>query len=69
MPQHVTRLVGVVDAAKQLSISRRSLYVLIANGDLASCRIGGRRLIPLPAIEAYIAAQIEATRSTRDGAK
>lgn len=36
-------------------ISRSSMYELVASGQLESCRIAGRRMIPLDALYAYAA--------------
>ncbi len=43
-----------VEAAHALGISRSSLYVLLAHGDIASVRIGASRRIPATALTAYI---------------
>ncbi len=43
-----------VEAAKTLSISRSTLYLLLTRGDLASIRIGGSRRIPATALADYI---------------
>jgi excisionase family DNA binding protein len=40
------RAVSVVDAARRLGIGRSALYEAIARGEVASVRIGRRRLIP-----------------------
>lgn len=39
--------VSVDSAARSLGISRRSLFNLIARGEIRSVKIGGRRLIPV----------------------
>ena len=50
-----TRLVyDVRSAAEQLSVSRSTLMALIASGDLASLKVGARRLVPRSAIEEFI---------------
>ena len=48
-------LLTVPEAAEALAISRSKLYELMANGTVASIRIGGSRRIPLTALEDYIA--------------
>lgn len=49
------RLIGVLDAAASLSITKRELYRRIAAGEIESVRIGRRRLIPADALDAYVA--------------
>lgn len=44
----------VDEAAKYLCVSRTLLYDRIRAGDLPSLKIGGRRLIPLAALEAWV---------------
>lgn len=54
------RLLSVTAAARELSISRRTIYSLIAAGDLPTCRVGRRRLIPADALEAFVSTRTEA---------
>jgi excisionase family DNA binding protein len=49
------KLLSIPQAAAELGISRTSVYSLLGTGQLASVRIGRRRLIPVDAIEAAIA--------------
>jgi excisionase family DNA binding protein len=49
------RAYRIDEAAAAYSISRSSLYVLIADGKLPDVKVGGRRLIPRDALEALIA--------------
>lgn len=49
-----TAMLSVREACKQLGISKWTLYELIRNGQLASVKIGSRRLIPLRAITKFI---------------
>ncbi len=45
-----------VDAtAESLSLSRSAVYHLLSTGQLVSAKVGTRRLIPLSAIEAFLA--------------
>jgi excisionase family DNA binding protein len=53
-------LLTVPEAAEALAISRSKLYELLMAGVVASIRIDGSRRIPLAALEAYIAARLEA---------
>ena len=43
-----------VEAAKALSISRSSLYILLAEGVITSVRIGSSRRIPASALAAFV---------------
>lgn len=47
-------LYSVPDAADQLSISARVLERLIADGDVATVKIGRRRLVPHDALVDYL---------------
>lgn len=50
-------LLDVPEACRELHISRAALFRLMARKELDSIRIGRRRLVPVSAIEAYIARQ------------
>jgi excisionase family DNA binding protein len=43
-----------VEAAKALSISRSSLYILLAEGVITSVRIGSSRRIPASALAVFV---------------
>ena len=47
-------LLGVEEAADQLGIRRSVLYERLLTGELASVKIGRRRLIPRQALEEYV---------------
>ena len=47
-------LVTPSDAAELLSISRTSLYALMASGAVASVKVGGCRRIPVEALRAFV---------------
>ncbi len=49
------RLFSIKQAIYELGISRSALYELIDQGKLKTVKIGRRRLVPLEAIEAFIA--------------
>lgn len=51
------------EAAALLGISRSSLYVLLARGDVASIYIGASRRITTAALDEFVA-RLEAQRST-----
>jgi excisionase family DNA binding protein len=48
-------LVPLTDAADALSLSRRHVHRLIAEGRLGSVRIGRRRLVPSAELERFVA--------------
>jgi excisionase family DNA binding protein len=48
-------LITVDDAAARLSLSRRTIHKLIADGTLRSVKIGGARRIPVDALDDYLA--------------
>jgi excisionase family DNA binding protein len=43
-----------VEAAHALGVGRSTIYVLMANGDVASVRIGSSRRIPTEGLRRYI---------------
>ena len=47
-------LYAIPDAATQLSVSARVLERLIADGEIATVKIGRRRLVPAEALADYI---------------
>jgi excisionase family DNA binding protein len=49
------RAYDINEAAAAFGLSRTTLYKLIGVGTLRSVKIGGRRLIPVDAIEALLA--------------
>lgn len=50
---------SVVDAARQLGISRSKLYELIAGGELETIQVGRRRLVSTAALDRLMAAHAE----------
>jgi excisionase family DNA binding protein len=50
----VRRLYDVAQAGEELHVSARTVWTLIASGELASLRIGRRRLVTDEAISAFI---------------
>lgn len=48
------KLHSIPDAADRLSISARVLERLIADGEVATVKIGRRRLIPDEALDEYV---------------
>jgi excisionase family DNA binding protein len=49
------RVYQINEAAAAYRLSRSTIYKLIAAGTLRSVKVGGRRLIPVEAIEALFA--------------
>ncbi len=54
------RLLTVVEARDELRLGATKFAELLASGELASIRVGRRRLIPVKAIDDYITAQLTA---------
>jgi excisionase family DNA binding protein len=48
--------VSVEDAAAIAGVGRTTLYEALGNGTLRSLKVGRRRLIPVPALQAWLAA-------------
>jgi excisionase family DNA binding protein len=51
----VPRLLSIKQTTFELGISRTALYELIAGGRLKTIKIGRRHLVPLEAIDEFIA--------------
>ncbi len=54
-------------AAESLSLSRNGVYHLLTTGQLVSAKVGTRRLIPLAAIDAFLATATATTTDERAG--
>lgn len=54
-------LIGPEDAAVALGISRTAVFELLARGELASARVGKRRLISRKSVEDWAARQMAAS--------
>jgi excisionase family DNA binding protein len=48
------RALSIKEAAEACGLSRATLYRLIADGKLATLKIGARRIIPVVAIDALL---------------
>ena len=57
-------LYPMAEAAEKLGIHRTSLYALLKRGELTSATIGARRLIPEAELIRFIAARVQAGRSS-----
>jgi excisionase family DNA binding protein len=55
-------LLRPVEAAEAIGISRSKIYELLASGDLPSVRIGASVRVPVEALRAWIARQLETSR-------
>jgi len=49
--------VGVVEAARRLGLSARTVAKLVAKRELPSRKVGRRRIIPVAALEAFARVQ------------
>lgn len=55
MPEgSLAKLIGVPAAADMLGLAKRTIYVMVARGEIESCRVGKRVLIPLAEIDRFI---------------
>ena len=52
-------LLSIDEASQRLSIGRSLLYTMLLRGDLASVKVGKRRLVPVNALEAYVAGLVK----------
>lgn len=50
---------NVREAAQRLGVSRARLYQLLQHGEIASFRVGRRRIVPADAIDSYIRARLQ----------
>jgi len=56
-------LLRPVEAAEVIGISRTKIYELLARGELPSVRIGASVRVPVEALRAWIARQLDTGRS------
>jgi excisionase family DNA binding protein len=55
----IVKLLTVVEAARELGISRSKVYELLADGELPSVRIGRTRRIAVTALEEFVTAHTD----------
>jgi excisionase family DNA binding protein len=55
-------LLRPVEAAEAIGISRSKIYELLASGELPSVRIGASVRVPVEALRAWIAEQLDTAR-------
>lgn len=58
--QYPVRLLTLDEARQELRLGATKLAELVATGELASIRVGRRRLIPADAIAAFVAGRLAA---------
>lgn len=46
--------VGTAEAARRLGVSARTVATLVATGELASRKIGRRRIIPVQVLQSFL---------------
>lgn len=51
-------LLTMEEAAQTLSLGRTSLYALVMRGKIVSVKLGRRRLVPIAALEQFVAQQV-----------
>lgn len=63
------RIIGVKEAAELLGVNRNRVYPLLASGEIESVRVAGgtRRMIPLQAIDNYVAKLRAAAQEAAEG--
>jgi excisionase family DNA binding protein len=49
-----TLAVNIPEAARRLGLSARTVATLVSRGQLASRKVGRRRIIPVQALEAFL---------------
>lgn len=54
-------LFDVKQASELTSLGRSTLYILMRSGELASIKVGKKRLIPGTAIDAFVERRLEAS--------
>jgi len=54
---------SIAETAHRLGVSRSFLYLELDRGKLASCKIGGRRLVRVADADAYLAAHAEQAKA------
>jgi excisionase family DNA binding protein len=52
-------LLRPIEAAEQLGIGRSKIYELLASGEIPSIRVGASVRVPVDALRAWIARQLE----------
>jgi excisionase family DNA binding protein len=53
-PDETVLAVGIVEAARRLGLSARTVATLVLRRELPSRKVGRRRIIPVMALEAFV---------------
>ena len=61
--ERTARLHPVEAVIERLGVGRSTVFALMASGDLRSCKVGRRRLVPESAIVDFIESLEQATRN------
>ena len=64
--------VNITEAARRLGLSIRTVAALVARGELASRKVGRRRIIPIAGLEAFLGEPprpVHATQASDDSAR
>jgi excisionase family DNA binding protein len=56
--------VNIAEAARRLGLSIRTVAALVSRRELASRKVGRRRIIPIAALEAFIRGYPQAVRAS-----
>jgi excisionase family DNA binding protein len=59
--------VGMVEAARRLGLSARTVATLVLRHELPSRKVGRRRIIPVAALEAFVTSNRASSRVRREG--
>lgn len=65
-PERLPLAVDPAEAARLLSLCRTSVYSLLKTKELTSFTVGARRLIPMSALEAWVARQTSEAAASAD---
>lgn len=60
-------LVSVPEAGQALGIGKRLAWELVYSGELASVRVGRRRLVPVAELERFVSGQLQDAQGQRGG--
>jgi len=50
----IPKLIGVPSVAEHLGLAKRTVYMLIASGELGHCRVGRRVLVPAGDLRRFV---------------
>jgi excisionase family DNA binding protein len=61
--------IGISEAARRLGLSTRTVATLVSRRQLASRKVGRRRIIPVVALEAFVKIDHSGALSTKKGSR